>query len=88
MRIFELPAVGACMVVEDTAEHREIFGEEGGCVLYSKTPDEMVNKTKWLLERPDERERLKRNAHQHIISGRNTYGDRLASMINYLGKQL
>lgn len=29
MRTFELAAMGACLIVEDTEEHREIFGTEG-----------------------------------------------------------
>ena len=28
MRSFEIPAIGACMLVEDTEEHREIFGPD------------------------------------------------------------
>jgi hypothetical protein len=83
MRTFEIPAVGACMVVEDTVEHREIFGADGECVLYFKTPDEMVQKTKWLLEHPAERNRLKRAVHEHILAGHNTYADRLVSLIDY-----
>ena len=83
MRTFEIPAVGACMVVEDTMEHREIFGSDGMRVLYFKTPSQMVEQTKWLLERPHERTRLKQDVHQHITAGRNTYADRLTAMLNY-----
>ncbi len=32
MRTFEVPAAGGCMCVEDTDEHREIFGEDGEAV--------------------------------------------------------
>ncbi len=87
MRTFEVPAVGACMVVEDTEEHREIFGREGECVLYFKTPDEMVNKTKWLLEKDEERGRLKRQAHDRIVCGQNTYGDRLLAIVKNTSSQ-
>ena len=84
MRTFEIPAVGACMVAEDTAEHREIFGEDGLRVRYFKTPTEMVEKTQWLLAHPAERERMKSSVHQHITTGQNTYTDRLSSMVNIL----
>jgi spore maturation protein CgeB len=88
MRTFEVPAVGACMAVEDTKEHREIFGDDGMRVVYFKTPGEMVEKTKWLLEHRDERERMKLAAHEHIVNGRNTYGDRLAAMIDFCQEQM
>jgi glycosyltransferase involved in cell wall biosynthesis len=83
MRSLELPAMGACLVVEDTEEHREIFGDDGLRVIYFKSPGEMVEKAKWLLDHPCERERLKKNAHQHITEGHNTYADRLARMLNH-----
>lgn len=81
MRTFEVPAVGACMVVEDTAEHREIFGDDGENVLYFTGPNQMVEKAKYLLTVPAERKRLRRNAHRLITTGRNTYADRLQTML-------
>jgi spore maturation protein CgeB len=81
MRTFEIPAVGACMLVEDTAEHREIFGDEGRTVVYFNKIEEMVSKARWLLEHPDERERLKHAAHRLIVTGRHTYSDRLQTML-------
>jgi spore maturation protein CgeB len=83
MRTFELPAVGACMVVEDTPEHREIFGPDGKTVRYFQTPAEMVARTSWLLEQSSERERLKAQVHEYITRGKNTYGDRLMTIIRH-----
>ncbi len=82
MRTFEVPAIGACMLAEDTAEHREILGPEGCNVVYFDSIPEMVEKTRWLLDHPQERSRLAAAAHRHIIEGGNTYGDRLAQMLN------
>jgi len=84
MRTFEIPAVGACMVAEDTGEHREIFGREGDCVLFFTSPEDMVKKTKWLLAHPEERERLKHNVHRHILAGRHSYADRLKAIFTLL----
>jgi spore maturation protein CgeB len=81
MRTFEIPAVGACMLVEDTVEHREIFGDDGQSAAYFNTLEEMLAKARWLLDRPDERERLKRAAHRLITGGPNTYADRLNTML-------
>lgn len=82
MRTFEVPAVGGCMLVEDTTEHREIFGVEGQAVMYFNTIPEMVSKARWLLERPAERKRLKHAAHHLITHGGNTYADRLKTILS------
>lgn len=81
MRSFEIPAIGACMLVEDTQEHREIFGPDGEAVVYFRSIPEMIDKARWLLDRPAERQRLAAAAHTRIAAGRHTYQDRLAAML-------
>lgn len=81
MRSFEIPAIGACMLVEDTEEHRDIFGPDGEAVVYFRSIPEMIDKSRWLLDRPAERQRLAAAAHARIIAGHNTYKDRLAAML-------
>ena len=81
MRTFEVPAIGACMLVEDTEDHREIFGEEGKAVVYFNNIDRMIEKARWLRESDDERQRLARSLHKLITSGKHTYRDRLTSML-------
>lgn len=81
MRTFEVPALGACMLVEDTEEHREIFGEENSTVLYFRQLDELFEKLRWLLVHSEERNRLAISAHTLIVTGCNTYRDRLVSML-------
>lgn len=46
MRTFELPAMKACMVVEDTPEHRNLFGPEGECVAYFNSAEELVRRSR------------------------------------------
>lgn len=82
MRSFEIPAIGACMLVEDTEEHREIFGADGESVVYFRSIPEMIDKARRLLDRPAERERLAAAAHLRAINGHNTYQDRLAAMLS------
>jgi hypothetical protein len=84
MRTFEVPAIGACIVVEDTLEHRLIFGEDGARVLYFKTAREMVEQVRMLLANEILRRSLRDNVHVHDTGGANTYSDRFASMINTL----
>ncbi len=81
MRTFEIPAVGGCPLMEDTVEHREIFGQEGKAAHYFKTADEMRSKVEYLLSNPKEREYLAVSAHQLITAGHHTYRDRLGSML-------
>ena len=81
MRSFELPAMGACLLAEDTEEHREIFGDDGEAVAFFRTREEMVEKLRWLLAHEDARRRLRDAAHRIITTGRNTYRDRLEAML-------
>jgi hypothetical protein len=81
MRTFEVPAIGACMLVEDTEEHREIFGEDGEAVVYFRSIEGMIEKTSWLLRHDDDRLKLARAAQTLIRSRDNSYKDRLMSML-------
>lgn len=82
MRTFEAPAMGACMLAEDTSEHRDIFGEDKSSVVYFSTPVDLVEKVKYLLNHPELREQLRHNAHRLITSSANTYQDRLIQMLD------
>ncbi|MGH9552908.1 MAG: CgeB family protein [Terriglobales bacterium] len=81
MRSFEIPAVGGFMLAEDTGEHREIFGPEGRCVLYFRTPLEAAQKSRWVIANPGDRHRMASAAHDLIRRGANTYGDRLKTLL-------
>ncbi len=81
MRTFEIAAMGRCILAEDTGEHREILGPEGECATYCLNESEMVEKAKWLLSHPDERNRLAKALHHRITTGKNTYLDRLQAMV-------
>lgn len=81
MRSFELPAMGACLLTEDTKEHREIFGQEAEAVVYFRTIDEMVKKLRWLLADEAERRRLAQAAYRRITQGQHTYRNRLKVML-------
>jgi spore maturation protein CgeB len=81
MRSYEAAAIGGCMLVEDTPEHRELFGADGDSVLYFRSIDEMLVRLNELLEAPDERSRLRRAVQQRIAQGGHTYDDRLQSML-------
>jgi spore maturation protein CgeB len=82
MRSLEVPAVGACMLTEDSPEHRALFGEDGECVLYFSTPEQMIERLTWLLANEPERERLARAAHVRITTHKHTYGDRVQELLS------
>jgi spore maturation protein CgeB len=81
MRSLEIPAMGGCMLAESTAEHRDLFGEEGQAVLYFRNIPELIQKARWLLDHPEERQRLRSAVHRLITTGGHTYQDRLRSML-------
>ena len=88
MRTFEVPASGACMLVEDTEEHREIFGEGGKAVVYFRDVDDMIEKLRWLLVHDDERQRLAQATYHLITQGKHTYRDRLMTMLALAGAEV
>ncbi len=81
MRTFEVPAVGTCMLTEDTAEHREIFGKEGEAVLYFDSLVSMLEKARILRDDDALRRRLAESAHRLVTQGGHTYRDRLTTML-------
>jgi spore maturation protein CgeB len=81
MRSLEIAAMGGCMLVEDTAEHRALFGPPGEAAAYFRTIPEMLVQLRRLLSDEHERDRLRSAAHRRIRAGRHTYCDRLVSML-------
>jgi spore maturation protein CgeB len=81
MRTFEVAAIGACTLAEYTSEHRQILGEDGDAVVYFRSPEEMIARLRWLLAHEVERHRLGAAVRTRITSGRNTYKDRLETML-------
>jgi hypothetical protein len=84
MRTFELPAMRTCMVVENTEEHREIFGPDGECVVYFQTAEEMLAAVRRLVADDGARTRLADACHERICGGKNTYQDRLVEMLRFM----
>ncbi|MGE0258495.1 MAG: glycosyltransferase [Alphaproteobacteria bacterium] len=81
MRSFEIAALGGCMLAEDTAEHRRIFGLDGEAVAYFRTPDDAAVRARALLADNAERARLAAAVRQRIVAGGHTYRDRLDAML-------
>jgi spore maturation protein CgeB len=85
MRSFEAGAIGGCLLVEDTVEHREIFGEDGVNVRFFSSPEHAAWVARELLADPLQRTRLAENVCRHIRGGRNAYAERLRFMLEVAG---
>ena len=81
MRSLELPAMGACMVVEDTEEHRELFGDDGECVEYYGDTAQLVRKVRRLCGDKASARRLGDAVLTRIRDSGNTYADRLQRIL-------
>jgi spore maturation protein CgeB len=84
MRSFEAAAIGGCILVEDTADHRELFGPNDHAVRYFRTIAELVREAKRLLADPTARHRLSTQLRKTIAAGQHTYAHRLADMLHSL----
>ncbi|MDQ6672221.1 MAG: glycosyltransferase [Chloroflexota bacterium] len=82
MRSLEIPAMGGCMLVEDTQEHRGLFGPPGHAATYFRAIPDMLEQLRWLLSAEDERRRLAESAERCVRQGRHTYEDRLRAMLD------
>jgi hypothetical protein len=88
MRSLELPAMGACLVVEDTLEHHELFGDGGECVEYYTSMENLAAKVKSLCAQPERARALGARAFQHICRGsRHTYAARLRRILEEAGME-
>lgn len=78
MRSFEIPAVGAAMIVQDTPDHRALFEND---VLYFGTPEELATGFRTLMADPPLRQKLATAVHSRVSTGQ-SYKDRLASILS------
>jgi spore maturation protein CgeB len=81
MRSFEAAAIGGCILAEDTADHRELFGPHDHAVRYFRTTSEMVQQTQLLLADAETRCRLSSHLRDRFDRGKHTYATRLATML-------
>ncbi len=88
MRSFEAAAIGGCVLAEESADHRELFGPDNQAVRYFRTPAELVEGAKFLVANANERRRLAAALRERLVLGRHTYTDRLATILGVLGEPI
>jgi len=82
MRSFEIPACGAFMLAERSDEHLEFFKEDKEAAYFG-SDEELLSKVRYYLSHEAERRRIACAGYQRVITGKNTYQDRLATMLQY-----
>jgi spore maturation protein CgeB len=85
MRTWELAAMGACILAEDTEEHREILGPDGVCAVYFRSIPEMLEQVHELLRNDTLRNSLRTAVRNRICNHGNTYADRLGTILERAG---
>src|SRR5262249_30202698 len=81
MRSFEAAAIGGCILAEDTADHRDMFGPDDSTVRYFKSTSEMVRQAHLLVADSEARCRLSAQLRTRFAGSKNTYADRLMKIL-------
>ena len=86
MRLFETTGVGTCMVTDWKENLSELFELDKEVVAY-KTIDECVEKVRWLLEHPEEREGIARAGQRRTLK-EHTFMHRAVRLDEIIRKEL
>lgn len=84
MRSLEAAAAGGVLVVEDTDDHRHLYGDDGECVHYFDTPARAAAICESLASDVVACRRLQNAVVQRITSNGHTYGHRLRAILGSL----
>jgi hypothetical protein len=85
MRFFEIPSIGTCMLANRTVDGYEDLGfKEGEHFLGFEGKEEMVEKARWGLDNPVEREQMARAAHV-LVRENHTYAHRVQVILDAFG---
>jgi spore maturation protein CgeB len=88
MRSLEFPAMGACLAVEDSPEHRAIYENEDECAVYWSDASSLVSCVHSLINNADRNDKLRAALYHRIcIVGEHTYANRLQSILRMLSDE-
>lgn len=81
MRSLELAATSGCLLVEDTPDHRRLFGEDEAAACRFDSIETLVNQARHLLGLTiQQRQAMANLARQRVVTAGHTYADRLQSI--------
>ena len=86
LRLFEVTGVGAALLVEDSPTVRELFDVDREVVTYT-SPEDAVERARWLAAHPEEREAIARAGQQRTLSD-HTAAARARALDPLLGRAL
>lgn len=81
MRSYELPAMRGCILAQDTADHRELYGADGDTVRYFSSAEDIAVRARELLGDDAERERLAVAVHSRVVRPENSYYARVEKLL-------
>jgi spore maturation protein CgeB len=80
-RTFEIPACGSFMVAERSPLHEQFFNEDKEVVLFG-SKEELLEKVKYYLDHPVEREKIAAAGHIRALISGYDHANRLKSILN------
>jgi spore maturation protein CgeB len=81
MRSYEMAAIGGALLVEDTPDHRRLFGEDEAAACRFDSIETLVNQARHLLGLTiQQRQAMANLARQRVVTAGHTYSDRLRSI--------
>lgn len=81
MRSYEIPAVGGCVVAEDTTDHRELYGIHGEAVFYFTNLNDLIRVIYEILAKSENQlDSLRQKVRQKVTLNDNDYASRLKTM--------
>jgi hypothetical protein len=86
MRMFEGTGVGSCLLTDATLDLHDYFEPDREVVTYSSA-EECVEKARWLLDHPTEREEIARAGQRRTLRD-HTYANRAALLHELIGQRL
>lgn len=79
-RCFEIPAAKSLMLSEYSDDMNRLY-PENECAVYFRNKEELLEKTKWLMENPSEIERISMNGHKRLMGIGGSETDRCLQII-------
>ncbi|MGA7723021.1 MAG: glycosyltransferase [Ignavibacteriaceae bacterium] len=86
IRLFEITGAGSCMVTDWKKNLNDIFEIDTEVVAF-KTAEECIEKVKWLLNNPTEREKISRAGQRRVLKD-HTFAKRALQLDEIIRKEL